>query len=728
MSVLFSRAIRAACAYTSLLTTVLPSGLSVNTPAQIRHRITLRDFGTLRSVAYLKMSPDGQSVAYVVNGEIWLVATSGKTPPHVLVKGTCPVWSADNKYLAYLSYRSGTLQLWTIEVHTHNAKQLTYIRSGIDPNPWALHIINVSEPVSHSWSPDGTKLVFSSQVVADANNKLTTSDSGGISGSYGGTTPLILTSHTPPNWTLSGVFSHWDLPDWATWGKKDNSGLRQPPRTPLVKATQLFVFDVRTKKLEQLTTDNRMYFDPDWSPNGREIVCVSSEGRALTPANDEPTNIYVIDIQTHRKTALTNDLSDKWLPHWSPDGRQIAYWSGIARGRHCVAIISRDPDSGVHNPFLTADLDVFGGWFEWSADGKAMAVNYTDVESASIGIAWIDGLTGQFEKVTTDQPSVALYMTASRSGALAWQQSDGSSNGVIRILPPHATSSRVLVDLNPQINTWQLGSQEVVRWENRHGDKRTGILIKPVGYQEGRLYPLIVDGYPQRPSGFFGNPMIGNQYWATRGYAVFFPNPRVPYFWVSYSRIEDENRARGPDGWDVAVDDVMSGLDELIRRGVVDPQRIGIYGFSNGGGVADYLVTRTNRFKCAVSVAGAMADWVRPMLLDGDFEQLTALAGGATIWEDPQAYIRLSPVFHLNKVTTPMLLADGDRDQDFLLNTIEMYNGLRHSGADVTLLRYPNQEHGFTGNALKDFWQRENEFFAKYLQPDLAVYSRNPSP
>jgi dipeptidyl aminopeptidase/acylaminoacyl peptidase len=140
-----------------------------------------------------------------------------------------------------------------------------------------------------------------------------------------------------------------------------------------------------------------------------------------------------------------------------------------------------------------------------------------------------------------------------------------------------------------------------------------------------------------------------------------------------------------------------------------------LYGFSNGGGVVNYLVTRTSRFKCAVSVAGVWPDWIRPLLLEYE-ETLPTWAGGITPWSDPEGYIRLSAVFHLDKVTTPMLLADGDDDGDFLLGMIEMYNGLRYLGKDVIFLRYPDQGHGFTGVAMKDFWERENAFFDKYLR------------
>ena len=215
--------------------------------------------------------------------------------------------------------------------------------------------------------------------------------------------------------------------------------------------------------------------------------------------------------------------------------------------------------------------------------------------------------------------------------------------------------------------------------------------------------------------------MLGNQVWASRGYVVFWPNARAPHVWMNpFLSPAWSQAAKGPNGWNVTVDDVLSGVNELIRRGIVDPNRMGLYGFSNGGGILNYLITRTNRFKCAVSVAGVYPDWLLPFFLHTD-STIPTFEGGTSPFEDPAAYLQLSAVFHLKSVTTPVLLADGDNDDDFLLGSIEMFNGLRWLHKNVTFLRYPDQGHGFHGAAMKDFWARETAFFDKYLKPDLST-------
>src|SRR5689334_993387 len=108
-----------------------------------------------------------------------------------------------------------------------------------------------------------------------------------------------------------------------------------------------------------------------------------------------------------------------------------------------------------------------------------------------------------------------------------------------------------------------------------------------------------------------GADMGGSQSWASGGYMVFFPSWRVPQVWMNLMKSEEFMAAvKGPQGWDIAVDDIMSGIDAVLAKGYVDPDRMGMMGFSNGGGIVDYLVTATDRFKAAVSVAPVIPDYL----------------------------------------------------------------------------------------------------------------------
>jgi dipeptidyl aminopeptidase/acylaminoacyl peptidase len=204
-----------------------------------------------------------------------------------------------------------------------------------------------------------------------------------------------------------------------------------------------------------------------------------------------------------------------------------------------------------------------------------------------------------------------------------------------------------------------------------------GTLLKPPAYVAGRRYPLIVDAYPLVGGADWtvshaGQPGMGFE----RLHGLSPERPCAARLDELLEVGASSSVAKGPQGWDLMKDDVMSGVDAVLRRGDVDGQRMCLYGFSNGGGVVNYLVTETERFKCAVSVAGALSDWVRPALLNTGQDQVMAQFAGVALRDDPDAYIKLSAVFRLNRVKTPMLLADGDDDGEFLLDTIEMYNGL----------------------------------------------------
>ncbi len=701
-----------------LLAALLSHGnLVVAVQAQSKHQVTLEDLRSLNSVTYLQLAPNAAALAYTESAEngpagepaLWVVKTQQGSMPRQIATGMLPLWSPNSQYIAYASSRSGSLQLWVFDIDSMRAEQITNVPNGIDPDIVGT-LDQMGGHLGFRWSPDGTKLIFPSRVPAPALTPPPDRhdhDRASDTLSNDPAAPLILTTTSSKDWTLAGIFAHGFGAAKFVNGQWQRIDTRPQPAT----TSQLFIVNLRTKELHQLTHDTAGYFEPDWSPDGTTIVCASAEGRS--PGWRLYPNIYLIDVATGRKKALTTGLRDRWLPRWSPDGKFIAYWDGPHVGRHTVSVI---PSSG-GTPFdPTSALDDYAYEFYWSADSRSLILSHFDGIRRAIAEANIH--TAQTTPLVPHDQATQSHLTVAASGTIAWTQNDGSTHSILMVLSAGTTSAYQLLDPNPQIKNWNIGTEEILHWKNKHGDNRQGVLLKPYGYRPGRRYPLIVDCYPDLGIRFGGDAMGGNQAWASRGYAVLIVNPRAPHTWMVPSHRKDQEAVRGPKGWEVTVDDVMSGVDELIRQGIVDPERMGLYGFSNGGGVVDYLVTKTHRFKCAVSVAGVLPDWFSPVFLEA-WDGAQIFAGGITPWDDPEGYIQLSAIFHINAVTTPMLLADGDEDGDMVLGMIEMYNGLRTFGRDVTLLRYPNQGHGFTGRALADFWARENAFFDRYLKPSL---------
>jgi acylaminoacyl-peptidase len=697
------------------------SGFSQSTG---RHHVTLADLGASHSVQNMQLSPDGKTLAYVVSDntsypanapQIWLVSTKEGSTPKRSVIGSVPTWSPDGKRIAFYSGKAGGMQLSELNVATGAVQQITTLAGGIDPDPFTRIAGYVFDAQLFTWSPDGTKIIFASQAQIHSDEKQSREvNSAGKAAVGSGArsaaeTPLVLTNSTPPKLAISGIFSHGfaDSASFAGWEKGET---RTAPRI-----NQLFIVDVNTKAMRQLTTDKGGYFNPSFSPDGTAVICSSTEGIAH-PTFGSPTSLLVaINITSGAKQILVDTPGgDKRLATFSPDGKQIAYLAGSYEGRQEVFVV---PAGGGAPVEVAENLDRYVESFNWLADSKSIAVEIKDGMSVAILSVATDG--SDHHDLSDAEAASRAYITASHAGDLAWQQSDGTRDNSIYFRAANENGPRLLVDLNPQTKNWLRGEQSVLRWKNNRGDDMEGVVILPPDYQQGKKYPLILDCYPGMNAGFKASPYGGNYAWADRGYVIFNPNARAPHVWMNPSKGKDYDlAAKGPNGWEVTFDDVITGVDELVRQGIVDENRMGLFGFSNGGGVADYMVTKTNRFKCAVSQAGVFPDWLRPGLLEAEMDGVSTFAGGITPWDDPMGFIQLSAVFRAKNIETPMLLADGDNDGDFLLGVLEMYNSLRYLGKKVTFVRYPGQAHVLTGWALKDFWGRTAAFFDKYLLPE----------
>ena len=181
---------------------------------------------------------------------------------------------------------------------------------------------------------------------------------------------------------------------------------------------------------------------------------------------------------------------------------------------------------------------------------------------------------------------------------------------------------------------------------------------------------------------------------------------------------DDVDLYKGASGWALAIEEFLTGVDAAVEKFSVDASRIRLIGHSNGGGMASYVVTQTDRFSCAVIIAPAMTNWVSSAFISAQTNDLLEnMAGGVSLEQNPTEYIELSSAFRMNQVDTPILLFVGDEDGSFVTNTIELFIRLRAYNKDVTLVRYPGQGHVFNNTALDDFWERSLSFFKMHATP-----------
>jgi dipeptidyl aminopeptidase/acylaminoacyl peptidase len=295
-----------------------------------------------------------------------------------------------------------------------------------------------------------------------------------------------------------------------------------------------------------------------------------------------------------------------------------------------------------------------------------------------------------------------------------------STHGDVYISALEPFSARRLSDTNPEFRAMALGEQRVIRWKSRAGGEEIeGILVLPVGHREGVRSPLLVDIHGG-PAGGYANTFQMNRFfpaqvYAGLGYAVFLPNYRGSG--GAGERFRSLNRGDTP-GSDWI--DIESGVDELIRLGIADRERLGLMGFSYGGTLIYWGITQTTRYKAAVAAAGANEPSTQ--CFQSDFPTTCDVYIGPTPWENPQRYEQLSAYRKVQRVTTPLLMLAGERDSRIRPGqSIQFYQALKRIGkAPAKLVLYPGEEHGIGGlKANRDFTTRTVEWFKKWIPVDV---------
>jgi dipeptidyl aminopeptidase/acylaminoacyl peptidase len=612
------------------------------------------------------LSPDTALVAYVTHalwnafGDLWVIDTRPGAKPRRIASGIGPSWSPDGKQLAFQSLASDTLQLFVWDRSSGAVRQVTHLPTGIQPSGYA-DVWPGRQSVRLSWSPDGQRIVFSSRAQQPADP---VSDS----------TPIILTGASPAPKIWAGImrytFAGWQyvkgVPTMVMLS--DSLALRAGD-----EVVQLFVADVATGAVRQLTQGDGGAFDPTWSPDGRTIAFISGEGAPMMASRLRATNVYRIDADGTNRVALTTGNGWKYSPTWSRDSRTVAYFykpdaAYVSWGRYVVDVDTRA---------VTTD----------SARAAAIEQRTFSLTARTDVVVVSNPYMSEETKITFHVPSRPAFTLVD----FTQPKRKGGQDAKVSGATPEPTR---------------------IEWVGARGKRITGKLRLPQNYRAGTRYPLVVDPYGE---------------WQTpdtltaAGYVVLAPSPRSPH---SPGGI-DENTAAyrkfvvdSPSvAIDILVEDVMAGVDTLIARGLVDSTRMALTGFSNGGGAVNYLITRTTRFRCAVVQSPAAGDFTSTFFMDPDGEYLLTFFNGRAPWDAPFMYTALSPVSFVDRVHVPVLYAIGDQEGiPFISSALEMYDGLRRLKRPVTVVRYPGQGHGLTGWALTDLGVRARKFIDQCMK------------
>lgn len=650
----------------ALLAAYLATAVCLSLAEPSKHNVTLSDLQGLRYVAGLAISPDGKQIVYSTGGELYLASAESPNSPVQLAAGVAPSWSPDSRRLAYYAEQEGLLRLWFINVAQRTAIIASKVAPELDPS------------TAPAWSPDGTRLLVTLGTQPEKVPIARVPDS----------VPLVSVPESPPWLASSGLLRGSEL-------------IRERP-SPLRR--KVVIISSTGETISTVSRDEEDAAEPVWSPDGSAAAFLTFD------ANRSVAKLVQVSLATGARSVLAKGSSNMSSVRRSPDGHYIAFLDSAERfGLLTTAFIVTT--SAAANPprNVSRQLDREVSELAWSRDGRLMVI-IRDGVNQPLGTL---SLQGRFEPMTRTDAGRHMLSVAT-NGALAWVESDAEHLDRIWIRNADATEAKPLADPNAQIATWKLGQQRVVRWRNSRGEALEGVLVLPPDHSPGKRIPLIVDPYSHRLNAFMGIPMLANRYLAAQGYALFFPNHRG--FFTFPKSLKGDAYARSaqrPEGGEIMADDILSGVDELVRTRIADPDRLGLYGFSTGASAIDLLLTKTTRFKAAVS-SGGVADWIYYFLLrPTDDETIPSMLEGRTPWDAPDLYRRLSAVYQADRIRTPLLLVIGDKDSR-LLDTVMFYDALRRLKHPVMLVRYPDQSHGLGGDVLQDYWSRCLSFFKEH--------------
>ena len=618
--------------------------------------LEIKDQFAIKSVGSAEVSPDGEWVAFTVSTtnldredtrtQIWMVSTAGGDPFPVTMSSESisgPKWSPDGKYLSFLTSRGENAkpQVWVLDRRGGEARQLTEIEDGAG---------------SYEWSPDATRLVMA---IRDKDS--TAADSGSSR------------SRTRDPWVIDRLQF-----------KRDGRGyLADSLRT------HLYVYDIASKKLTQITSGRWDEGSPAWSPDGTRIAFVSN--RTEDPDANSNDDIWVVAASNTDQGATLQRITDyqggDGSPAWSPDGKWIAYTTGIndprvdAMSNNKLAL--RASDGSGERRILGDGLDRGVGSPTFTADGKALLFSIDDSGEGHVGR--IDLATEAVTRPVSGEISSRGF-TASPDGKIALGVSTYHMPGEIFV--QDGAELRQLSHVNDSI----MGAVRKAEVENVHfnspdGTEIEGWVFFPPGFREGTRYPTIlrIHGGPHGAYGVGWN--FEAQLLAANGYLVLITNPRGSSGYGNAFSMALWQKWGIPD-----FQDVMAGVDHVIERGWADPDRLGVGGWSYGGILTNYVITKSTRFKGAISGA-SMGLLVSNFGVD--HYQLGNEREWGTPWENRQMWEDLSPWNDVGKVTTPTLFMGGESDWNVpILNSEQFYQALKRRGIETRLVVYPGQPHG----------------------------------
>jgi dipeptidyl aminopeptidase/acylaminoacyl peptidase len=644
---------------------------------------TVDKFLDYERVGSAEVSPDGAQIVFArsqVNkltdrweSSLWIMNADG-TKLRFLTKGASPQWSPDGTRLSYIA--DGEPRGAQIFVRYMDAEGAT------------SQVTHVAEtPTDARWSPDGKHLAFAMFV---AEQKV---------------------------WKI-------DLPAapaGATWtpAPKDVTTLHyRQDRRGFNRAggPQLFIVPADGGTPRQLTKGPGYVgarFDGqergvsyDFTPDGATIV---TEG-LLDPSADmayRTSNVYAVSVATGATKRLTS-IDGTWTgPRVSPDGKRIAY-EGYAATRasyQAAAVWVMNADGSAAKK-ISGSVDDDGGALDWAADGSGV---YQTVAQRGTSNVWFFAASGGEPRAVTKGTHMLSVSSIGRGGVAAGTRTTfKEAPDIVRVDLKSGAVTQLTHVNDDVLGRLALADIEEVKYTSSGNTAVQGWLVKPPGYDASKKYPLIMEihGGPHGMYSVGFDPMF--QHFAANGYLVLYTNPRGSTGYGSAFGNAIERQYPGVD-----YDDLMAGVDAVVKKGVVDESRMYVGGCSGGGVLSSWVIGHTNRFAGA-AVRCPVIDWIS-MAGQTDIPLFTYNFFDKPFWEDPMPWLKTSSLMYVGKVTTPTLLMTGELDMRTPIPQAEEYfAALKVRGIPTELLRFEGENHG-TGSRPSN-WMRTQLYMLSWYQ------------
>ena len=647
-----------------LLALLFPMTLTAQTMQQLTEQLG-------KTVLYgdVALSADGARIA-------WVQSTAASTSRQTFVCGTSesmpatlvkilgapgertdfdPAWSADSKTLAFFSSagQKEQRQLWAVNANGSRPKKITNL-NGYAARP--------------RWSHEGKQIAFLY-----------------IEGAGGGG-PLMAAA--------------------ATTGVIDTA----------IHNQRIAVLDIASGKLRQVSPENLHIYDFDWSPEDKTLVATAAPG----PGDNNwwIAEIYTIDVATGGAKSIYKPSLQIAVPRWSPDGKSIAFIEG-----------------------LMSDEGFYGGdLFTMTGNGHDVANRTASRKTSVNSFFWLSPDRILLVEYLGGGSAISELNVTDNSDRTIWKGPEGihafgnfpdfalSKDGKFAAVVPSTYNSPPEVFAGP-LGEWRpltnnnsglqaiWGKGESIEWTNE-GFNVQGWVVPPAKIEAEKKYPMVVLIHGG-PSGVttsewpasFGMSRAIIAALSARGYYVLLPNPRG-----SYGQGEEFTRANVKDFGAGDLRDDLAGVDAAIKKYPIDPNRLGVTGWSYGGFMTMWTVTQTNRFRAAVAGSG-IANW-QSYYGQNLIDQWMVPFFGASVYDDPATYEKSSPIRFIKNVKTPTLVIAGERDAECpLAQSYEFWHALKTLGVPTHLIVYPGEGHLFIKPEHQvDRMEQTVGWFDKYLK------------